>query len=127
MCATCGCGNDEVRVEGHPHAHPHSHDVVQIETALLAKNDALAGQNRAWLADRGIVAVNLMSSPGSGKTTLLARTITELAGTRAIGVVEGDQETRLRRRADPLRPAPASSRSTPAPGATSTPRCSPAA
>ena len=95
MCATCGCGNDEVRVEGHPHAHPHSHDVVEIETALLAKNDALAGQNRAWLADRGIVALNLMSSPGSGKTSLLARTITELAGTRAIGVVEGDQETRL--------------------------------
>ena len=95
MCATCGCGHDEVRVEGHPHAHPHSHDVVQIETALLAKNAAMAGQNRAWLADRGIVALNLMSSPGSGKTSLLARTISELAGTRAIGVVEGDQETRL--------------------------------
>jgi hydrogenase nickel incorporation protein HypB len=36
-----------------------------------------------------------MSSPGSGKTSLLRRTITELAPTRAIGVVEGDQETRI--------------------------------
>ena len=126
MCATCGCGNDEVRVEGHPHAHPHSHDVVQIETALLAKNAALAGQNRAWLADRGIVALNLMSSPGSGKTSLLARTITELAGTARSGW------SRATRRpgwtpSGSARQEPPSSRSTPAPGATWTPRCSPAA
>jgi hydrogenase nickel incorporation protein HypB len=62
---------------------------------LLAKNDHLAAHNRAWLAGRGIVALNLMSSPGAGKTSLLRRTITELAPTRPIGVVEGDQETRI--------------------------------
>jgi hydrogenase nickel incorporation protein HypB len=69
--------------------------VVDIETALLAKNDHFAGHNRAWLAERGITALNLMSSPGSGKTSLLRRTITELAGTRPVGVIEGDQETRI--------------------------------
>ena len=42
---------------------------------MLAKNDELAARNRAWLAERGITAVNLMSSPGAGKTTLLERTI----------------------------------------------------
>ena len=34
-----------------------------------------------------------MSSPGSGKTSLLERTIAELAPTREVCVIEGDQET----------------------------------
>ena len=55
--------------------------VVDVEVAVLAKNDHLAGHNREWLAARGIVALNLMSSPGSGKTSLLERTIAELAAT----------------------------------------------
>jgi len=95
MCGTCGCGQPDVRVEGHHHSHGPVAGVVEIETALLAKNDHLAAHNRAWLAERGIVALNLMSSPGAGKTSLLRRTITELAPTRPIGVVEGDQETRI--------------------------------
>jgi hydrogenase nickel incorporation protein HypB len=107
MCGTCGCGESDVRVEvpadGHRHdggtEHPHAHapipGVVGIETALLAKNDHLAAHNRTWLAERGIVALNLMSSPGSGKTSLLRRTITELSPVRPVAVVEGDQETRI--------------------------------
>lgn len=106
MCATCGCGESDVRVEGrteprdaHPHpeahAHPGSPKTIDIETALLAKNDHLAAHNRAWLADRGILALNLMSSPGSGKTSLLCRTITELAPVRPVAVIEGDQETHI--------------------------------
>jgi hydrogenase nickel incorporation protein HypB len=109
MCGTCGCGESDVRVEAladgrgpvatAEHDHSHGHDpvpgVVEIETALLAKNDHLARHNRAWLAERGITALNLMSSPGSGKTSLLRRTITELAPVRPIGVIEGDQETRI--------------------------------
>ncbi|MBO0872803.1 MAG: hydrogenase nickel incorporation protein HypB [Pseudonocardia sp.] len=62
---------------------------------MLAKNDGLAAENRAWLADRGILAVNLMSSPGAGKTTLLERTVRELAAETAVSVLEGDQETVL--------------------------------
>jgi hydrogenase nickel incorporation protein HypB len=104
MCGTCGCGETDVRVEGFGHqeqptGHRHSHEpvagVVQIETALLAKNDHLAAHNRAWLGERGVVALNLMSSPGSGKTSLLCRTVTQLAATRPVAVIEGDQETRL--------------------------------
>ena len=107
MCGTCGCGEADVRVgllsggprrrepAGRGHRHEPLPGVVDIETALLAKNDHLAGHNRSWLAERGIVALNLMSSPGSGKTSLLRRTITELAGTRPIAVIEGDQETRI--------------------------------
>ena len=72
-----------------------AHGTVEIETALLAKNDHLAAHNRAWLAERRIVALNLMSSPGSGKTSLLRRTIAELAPARPVAVIEGDQETRI--------------------------------
>jgi len=62
---------------------------------MLARNDALAQQNRDWLQTRGVRAVNLMSSPGAGKTTLLERTATDLAGQLVISVIEGDQETAL--------------------------------
>jgi hydrogenase nickel incorporation protein HypB len=68
---------------------------VQIEQDILAKNDAYALQNRRLLADRGIFALNLVSSPGSGKTTLLTRTIEALRGRVAVAVIEGDQQTSL--------------------------------
>lgn len=68
---------------------------VVLQQKVLAKNDELAERNRAWLSERGVFAVNMMSSPGSGKTTLLTRTATELAGTLALSVIEGDQETAL--------------------------------
>jgi hydrogenase nickel incorporation protein HypB len=78
MCGTCGC--TEVVT-------------VSIEQKVLAHNDELAGENRKWLAEREILALNVMSSPGSGKTTLLERTIHDLAGDPVVSVVEGDQET----------------------------------
>jgi hydrogenase nickel incorporation protein HypB len=117
MCATCGCSDDGGAVvtdpdhahphdhdHAHDHAHPHGHEhdhehgttrTVSLEAEVLAKNDLLAARNRGWFEGRGIVALNLMSSPGSGKTTLLERTIRALAGERELSVVEGDQETLL--------------------------------
>ncbi|QGK69728.1 hydrogenase nickel incorporation protein HypB [Allosaccharopolyspora coralli] len=68
---------------------------IALEQQVLAKNDRLAERNRRWMADRGIVALNLMSSPGSGKTTLLERTLRELGKDSPMGVLEGDQETLL--------------------------------
>ena len=97
----------------HSHAHPHEHDhahehseaaqhshapgvsnkrMVQIEQDILAKNNAYASENRQQLAERGIFALNLVSSPGSGKTTLLCKTIT-LLGAQPLAVIEGDQQT----------------------------------
>jgi hydrogenase nickel incorporation protein HypB len=101
MCATCGCStlqDLQEAQEPHGHAHPHEHshgEEITLEQKILAKNDGLAQQNRAWLRDRGVLAVNLMSSPGSGKTTLLERSGQDLAGRLALSVVEGDQETTL--------------------------------
>ncbi|WP_328681475.1 hydrogenase nickel incorporation protein HypB [Streptomyces sp. NBC_00322] len=45
--------------------------VVDLQQAVLAKNDATAHALRAGLAARGTTVVNLLSSPGSGKTALL--------------------------------------------------------
>jgi len=86
MCATCGCDD---------HHHHAGTETITLEERVLAKNDLLADLIRGRLAERGIHAVNLMSSPGSGKTTLLERTIRDLAGARPVAVVEGDQETPL--------------------------------
>lgn len=100
MCATCGCDGEH---EAHEHDHGHEHGLdhghehpsrtVRLERDLLAKNATLAGQNRAWLARREVVAFNLVSAPGSGKTTLLERTIAQLSGDPVVSVIEGDQET----------------------------------
>lgn len=91
----------------HAHDHEHSHDqgemhshapgvsatrMVQIEQDILAKNNAYAQANRDQLAERGVFALNLVSSPGSGKTTLLCKTI-EMLGSASVAVIEGDQQT----------------------------------
>jgi len=67
--------------------------MVQIEQDILSKNNRYAGENRQYFDDRGIFALNLVSSPGSGKTTLLVKTIELLKERVAITVVEGDQQT----------------------------------
>jgi hydrogenase nickel incorporation protein HypB len=68
---------------------------VELQQKVLAKNDEIAQGNREWLNQRGILAVNLMSSPGAGKTTLLEATMRGMANQVPISVVEGDQETAL--------------------------------
>jgi hydrogenase nickel incorporation protein HypB len=67
--------------------------MLQIEQDILAKNDEYAQANRQAFADRGVFALNLVSSPGAGKTTLLVRTIEALAGRYRVAVIEGDQQT----------------------------------
>ncbi|HET9893538.1 MAG TPA: hydrogenase nickel incorporation protein HypB [Streptosporangiaceae bacterium] len=85
MCGTCGCADSVV---------DDSRTIV-LHQNILAKNDSIAERNRDWLAARGVVMLNLMSSPGSGKTTLLERSAAELAGRLQVSVIEGDQETEL--------------------------------
>ncbi len=98
-----------VQTHSHDHQHAHTHEsehnhqtlrvpgrdtqTLQLEAQILGKNQLVAERNRGWLARRGVLALNLMSSPGAGKTTLLERTIKDLLANMAISVVEGDQET----------------------------------
>ncbi|MER6053136.1 hydrogenase nickel incorporation protein HypB, partial [Streptomyces sp. NPDC001793] len=59
--------------------------VLDLQQAVLAKNDACAHTLREELAARGTAVVNLLSSPGSGKTALLERELT-LARERGVPV-----------------------------------------
>ncbi|OGS90725.1 MAG: hydrogenase accessory protein HypB [Gallionellales bacterium GWA2_60_18] len=113
MCTTCGCGTDEVfirgrqpRREGNPDAplrfraatgtqagQDEAARIVRLERDILAKNDSHAAANRRCFAQRGILALNLVSSPGSGKTALLVRTLGMLKGRYPLAVIEGDQQT----------------------------------
>lgn len=80
----------------HSHVHPHPHEhstIMSLEQDILAKNRLIAERNRGWFAGRGILALNLVSSPGSGKTTLLERTLRDLNGEFSLHVIEGDQAT----------------------------------
>jgi hydrogenase nickel incorporation protein HypB len=122
MCATCGCsstseaqerphahGHDHGHEHDHPHGHQHEHDhaargrapddrpaaIHRLEEQVLAKNDRIAQRTRSWLADRRVLALNLVSSPGAGKTTVLEKAIPALRGEGEVAVIEGDQETAL--------------------------------
>src|SRR5271166_1870797 len=83
--------------DDHVHSHHGEHNpslnIHDVETRILAKNDASAAKNRAWFTGREILALNFVSSPGGGKTTLLERTIRDLAGELPLYVIEGDQAT----------------------------------
>ncbi len=67
--------------------------MVRIEQDILAKNDQYAAANRSWFRAKGILVLNLVSSPGSGKTSLLTRSILDLKGRYPLAVIEGDQQT----------------------------------
>lgn len=98
--------HDHSHEHAHDHTHAHSHDdghkhqhlhpdseTIELQAAVLAKNDNIALDNRRALTERGILALNFVSSPGSGKTTLLVKTLTDLLPATPMAVIEGDQET----------------------------------
>ncbi|NIR44753.1 MAG: hydrogenase nickel incorporation protein HypB [Gemmatimonadetes bacterium] len=67
---------------------------VEVKQKVLSANDRLAAEIRADLTSRGVLCLNLISSPGSGKTTLLEKTIDELKSKLRLAVVAGDVQTR---------------------------------
>ena len=120
MCRDCGCsvsddGSHFSKVHTHLHSHDHnnlhengikhtySHSdhnhehthsrTLEIQQKVLATNDKLAAENRAFFAKKGIIAVNIISSPGSGKTALLEKTLDMLKGKVECAVIVGDQQT----------------------------------
>ena len=112
----------------HPHAHghdhePHAHEPTgdwhahtaadgsvswhshagQDTPQILDANQREAERNRGYFRARGILALNLVSSPGSGKTTLLRATLERLQPRIGCAVVVGDLETQAD--AEALRPS----------------------
>ena len=60
---------------------------------VLKANDRIAAENRSYFAYKGVLAINIMSSPGAGKTTLIENTIRVLKDEFTIAVIEGDIQT----------------------------------
>ena len=84
----------------HSHQHPPGDDpaagetrLLSVERDILARNDAIAAENRRALRAAKTLALNLVSSPGSGKTSLLVETLRRIGGKYPLAVIEGDQET----------------------------------
>jgi len=67
-------------------------DVFVLQDILLSNAQA-AEAIRRELESRGILAVNLLSSPGAGKTALLEALADRFKGRARIAVIEGDIET----------------------------------
>ncbi len=86
MCDVCGCGNDHTVKET---------KIIDVKQNLLKANESAAINNKKHFDEKGILAVNLISSPGSGKTTLLEKTVDAFNKDLSIAVLEGDIETDL--------------------------------
>jgi hydrogenase nickel incorporation protein HypB len=67
--------------------------MVEVREAILAKNDRMAERNRGFFRARGLLTLNVLSSPGSGKTTFLRETIRSLPKEFKAGVIVGDLAT----------------------------------
>ena len=66
---------------------------VPMERKVLNENDRIAAELRARFQARGILCLNLISSPGAGKTTLLERTLQNSGKQARIAVLTGDIQT----------------------------------
>lgn len=80
MCQDCGCGDVNLVP-------------LELQTRILARNDDVAGHNRAHFRERGIFAINLMGSPGSGKTAVLEATAREFPDGSKLAALAGDLAT----------------------------------
>jgi hydrogenase nickel incorporation protein HypB len=66
---------------------------ILVMEDLLGSNKKIANEIREKLTKKGILTINLMSSPGSGKTTLLESLAEYLSPEYKMAVIEGDIET----------------------------------
>ncbi len=76
---------------------------IHVVESVLKASGAAAEENRHFLDQAGLLAINMMSAPGSGKTTLLEKTIPALGAQSPCAVLVGDlQTTRDAERLGPL-------------------------
>ncbi len=66
---------------------------IPVVRNILEANEKLANQIRRHMSEKGILVLNLISSPGAGKTSLLERTLADLAPKFNMAVIEGDLQT----------------------------------
>jgi hydrogenase nickel incorporation protein HypB len=67
--------------------------IVDVSTGVLSKNDLLARRNRDDFHSKGLLVLNVLSSPGSGKTAFIERTLADTKDRFRSGVIVGDLAT----------------------------------
>ncbi len=68
---------------------------IKVLKKILETNEKMADENRRFLREKGILCVNMMSSPGSGKSSIIEKTVEKLGDRFKFGVIEGDIQTTL--------------------------------
>lgn len=66
---------------------------IELEEDFLERNRKLAEENRAFLDQKGVKAIDVMGSIGSGKTSLIHLLTSNLSEKFRIGVIAGDLTT----------------------------------
>ncbi len=66
---------------------------IKVMQKILDINDRIASEISNELQNKGILYINLMSSPGSGKTSIIEKTANDFS--KKIVVIEGDIQTTL--------------------------------
>lgn len=66
---------------------------LEVRQAILARNDRQAERNRGFFHARGLLVLNVLSSPGSGKTTFLRETARAMHPHLKTAVIVGDLAT----------------------------------
>ena len=66
---------------------------ILVLEELLGSNKKIAAEIRKKLEEKGILTINLLSSPGAGKTTLLEKIAEKIKPGTKMAVIEGDIET----------------------------------
>lgn len=64
--------------------------VITVGEDILGANEEKARANKSRLDSRGVLTINIMSSPGAGKTSLILSTIKHMKEKVKIAVIEGD-------------------------------------
>ncbi|MCD6319846.1 MAG: hydrogenase nickel incorporation protein HypB [Candidatus Desulfofervidaceae bacterium] len=68
---------------------------IPVVKNILEANERIALELKELFDEKGILVLNLMSSPGAGKTSLLEQTIEALKDKVRLAVVEGDIQTTI--------------------------------
>ncbi len=67
--------------------------IIDVNEGVLSKNDLLAKRNRENFHAKGLLVLNVLSSPGSGKTAFIERTLADTRDRFHGGVIVGDLAT----------------------------------
>jgi len=68
---------------------------IELGADLLRENERIAEENKKFLKEHGVIAIDVMGSVGSGKTTLIEKLVQRLKGKYKLAALDGDLNTTI--------------------------------